>query len=100
MCDGWQNPRKFVSIVRRNLYTFNDNLNEEETFNTPIYSDCLESYQPLIFKEARYILHRESLSVWFGSGFSHTNSIEGLWSQLKRLTKDFSGLSMAKISKL
>ena len=89
-----------LNIVKNNAYTFNDNLDDETTFNTRIYSDCLARYQPLAFKNAGYKLHRFNDSVWFGSGLFHTNSIEGLWSQLKRLIKDFSGLTIDKLSKL
>ena len=39
-------------------------------------------------------------SVWFESGLFNTNSVEGLWSQLKRLTHDFSGLTINTINYL
>ena len=32
-------------------------------------------------------------SVWFGQGLFHTNTVEGLWSQIKRISHDFSGLN-------
>ena len=89
-----------INYVKNNVYTINDNLDDDNTFNKRIYSDSFASYQPLTFKEAGYKLHRVNHSVWFGSGLFHTNSIEGLWSQLKRLTKDFSGLTIEKLSKL
>ena len=41
-----------------------------------------------------YILHRANHSVWFGQGLFHINNIEGLWSQIKRLSNNFSGLTI------
>ena len=89
-----------LGSVKKKAFTINDNLNDEDTFNTRRYSDFFASYQPVAFKEACYKLHRckPFCMVWFW--FVHTNYVEGLWSQLKRLIKDFSGLSIAKISKL
>jgi len=31
--------------------------------------------------------------VWFGQGSFHTNTIEGIWSRLKRLTENFNGIN-------
>ena len=36
----------------------------------------------------------------FGFGNFHTNNIEGLWSQIKRLTNNFSGISIGSIQNL
>jgi len=83
-----------LNYVKNNVYTINDNLDDDSTLNTRIYSDCFSSYQPLEFKNAGYKLRRVNHSVWFYSELFHTNSIERLLSQLKRLTKDFSGLFM------
>ena len=38
--------------------------------------------------------------VWFGQGLFHTNTVEGLWSQIKRLTKNFSGITFSMVEKL
>ena len=47
-----------------------------------------------------YILHRVNHSVWFGQGLFHTNSIEGLWSQIKRLSNNFSGLTINQLENM
>ena len=47
-----------------------------------------------------YILHKVNHSIWFGQGLFHTNTVEGLWSQLKRLTNDFSGVTYNIINNL
>ena len=89
-----------MSYVRNNIYIVNDDLDREHSLNTGIYSDCFAKYQLSAFEEAGYKLHLEKHSIWFDSGLFNTNSFEGLWSQLKRLTKDFSGLTVNMISKL
>ena len=38
-------------------------------------------------------------SLWFGYGDLYTNTIEGLWSQIKRLSKNFTGTSISKLNK-
>ncbi len=43
-------------------------------------------------------MKRVNHSVWFGYGNFHTNNIEGLWSQIKRLTNNFSGITIGYIS--
>ena len=48
----------------------------------------------------RYILHRVNHSVWFGQDLFHTNTVEGLWSQIKRLSNNFSGLTLNMIEKM
>ena len=45
-----------------------------------------------------YILHRVNHSVWFGQGLFHANSIEG--SQIKRLSNNFSGLTINQLENL
>ena len=40
-----------------------------------------------------YRLHRVNHSVWFVQGSFHTNTVEGLWSTIKRINNNFSGLS-------
>ena len=44
--------------------------------------------RPLIYK-----LYKVNHSVWFGHGHFHTNSIEGTWSRIKRLSRSFNGLN-------
>ena len=47
-----------------------------------------------------FILKKVNHSIWFGYGDFHTNTIEGLWSQIKRLTDNFSGLKFSRINNL
>ena len=91
--DG-RSQENLMPYVRNNVYTVNDDLDREHSLNTRIYSDYFASLQPSVFEEAGYKLHRVNHSIWFDFGLFSTNSIEGLWSQLKRLTKDFSGLTI------
>ena len=92
-----------MKIIKDNIGT-NENqdmdLDEEYLENTRIYSDCFASYQPDTFLENGYILKRVNHSVWFGYGNFHTNNVEGLWSQIKRITNNFSGISISSIGKL
>ena len=84
-----------MPIIKDNIIT-NDNVDLDEEFleNTRIYSDCFASYQPNTFLENGYILKRVNHSVWFGYGNFHTNNVEGLWSQIKRLINNFSDISI------
>ena len=54
----------------------------------------------MILKIWGYILHRANHSVWFGQGLFHTNSIEELWSQIKRLSNNFSGLTINQLENM
>ena len=54
------------------------------------------SYQMNDFAQNSYILKRVNHSVWFWYRQFHTNTIEGLWSHVKRLTKNFSQLIIIK----
>ena len=77
-----------MKIIKENIAT-NENqdmdIDEDFSENTRIFSDCFSSYKPNSFRDQGYILKRVNLSVWFGYGNFHTNNIEGLWSQIKRL---------------
>ena len=92
-----------MKIIKDNIVT-NENqdmdLDEEYLENARIYSYCFAFYQPNTFLENGYILKRVNHSVWFGYGNFHINNVEGLWSQIKRLTNNFSGISIASIEKL
>lgn len=88
-----------LKIVRDNVNTTDDEiddnddeLNENYSLKTRIYSDCFSSYQIVYFNRSNYILKRVNHSVWFGHGSFHTNTIEGLCSQLKGLIYNFSGI--------
>ena len=80
-----------LNIVKKNVYTLN-NVNNDD-YKTRIYSDFLASYQEADFRRLGYLLHKVNHSVWFGQGLFHTNIVEGLWSQIKRLSNDFSGIN-------
>ena len=45
-------------------------------------------------------MHSVNHSVWFGQGRFHTNTIEGLWACLKRLSNNFSGLNFKFLENL
>ena len=92
-----------LKLIKDNIATHeNQNMDLEEEYleNARIYSDCFASYQPNRFRENGYILKRVNHSVWFGYGNFHTNNVEGLWSQIKRLSNNFSGISIGSIEKL
>ena len=96
-----------LPLIKNNVDTYND-INQYHTNEdlhlyslcTRIYSDCWSAYQQSDFKEHGYLLHRVNHSVWFGSGLFHTNNVEGLWSQIKRLCFDFSGLTFKLLEKV
>ena len=92
-----------MKIIKENVAT-NENqnmdLDEEYLENTRIFSDCFSSYQPDRFRENGYILNRVNHSVWFGYGNFHRNNIEALWSQIKRLSNNFSGISIGSLENL
>ena len=92
-----------LKLIKDNIATHeNQNMDLEEEYleNARIYYDCFASYQPNRFRENGYFLKRVNHSVWFGYGNFHTNNVEGLWSQIKRLSKNFSGISIGSIEKL
>ena len=57
-----------------------------------IYS-CFKSYQENDFNQIGFILHRINHSLWFVQGSFHTNTKEGVWSRLIKLTNIFCGIS-------
>ena len=74
-----------------------DNVPEELSIKTRVFSDCFRSYVKSDFDNMGYILKWVSQSFWFGAGLLHTNTIESLWHQIKMINNDFSGLSVEKI---
>ena len=87
-----------LPIVKNNEYTIPERVYNNEDGNninlpTRIYSDCFQSYQESDFNQLGFILHRINHSLWFAQGSFHTNTIEGVWSRLKRLTYNFCGIS-------
>lgn len=98
-----------IPLIKNDIYTTDDiNVNNYQNvedihkycISTRIYSDCWGAYQRDDFKEIGLVLHRVNHSVWFGHGNFHTNTIEGLWSQLKRLCSDFSGINTITLNNL
>ena len=90
-----------LPLVKNNIITDennNEEMSEDETVQTRIYSDCFSSYQVDDFNEMGYILKRINHSVWFGIGLFHTNNIESLWGQIKRYTNNFSGISIESLN--
>lgn len=67
---------------------------------TGIYCDCWQSYQVRDFNDNGFILPRVNHSIWFGRGTFYTNTIEGVWSKIKRFTNNFSGLNGNVVNKL
>ena len=87
-----------LPIVIKNVYTYpiilNNNEGENEDYpSTRIYSDCFQTYQKDDFNPKGYILFKVNHSVWFGTGTFHTNTIEGVWSNIKIITNNFNGIN-------
>ncbi len=93
-----------LPLVKNNIITdehYNNDdeeISEEDNFQTRVYSDCFRSYQVNDFRNMGYILKRINHSVWFGIGLFHSNNIESLWGQLKRYTNNFSGISIERLN--
>ena len=87
-------------IVKVNVYTNEyeeEEISEVESTKTRIYSDCFQFYQVADFAQMNYILKKISHSIWLWYGLMHTNKVEGLWSQIKSLNNNFSGLNINNI---
>ena len=87
-----------LPFIKKNVYTFPDiirnNIDEDvENPATRIYTDSFQTYQVGDFNRMGFILHRINHSISFGQGINHTNTIEGVWSRLKRLCDCFNGLN-------
>jgi len=98
--------QKLLSKVKQYVYTCDIededgdiNMDEDESYKLGFFSDCFHSYQPNNFKNLGYILNRANHSIWFGAGSLHTNTIESLWSQIKNITQNFSGLVVDLLKK-
>ena len=79
---------------------YGENIINEEYLKNKIYSNCYSSYQQRNFKEMGYILHRVNHRVWFRKGLFHTNTIKCLWSQIKSLPNNFSGVTLNMIENM
>jgi hypothetical protein len=98
--------QKLLPIVKQYVYTCDGededgdiNMDEDESIQNRIFSDCFRSYQPNDFKNLGYILKRVNHSIWFGAGSLHSNTIESLCSQIKNITQNFSGLVIDLLKK-
>lgn len=94
-----------LPIVEQNVYTFPNRVYNNENGNninlpTRSYSDCFQSYQETDFNQLGFKLHRINHSLWFVQGSFHTNTIEGVWSKLKRLTNNFYDITGFMLDKL
>lgn len=90
-----------LPIIKTNVNTFDaveDGLENYNSIKTRIYSDSYASYQVNDFRRTKYKLHKVNHSIWFGYGQLHSNNIVELWSQIKRVFNNFSGLSKANVS--
>ena len=95
--DDNRQKKTLLPIVKKNVYTFPDRVCNNEDGNninlpTRIYS-CFQSYQGNDFNQIGFILHRINHSLWFVQGSFHTNTKEGVWSRLIKLTNIFCGIS-------
>ena len=91
--------QNLLPLIKNNVNTIAP-IDGNNEYTTRVYSDCFSSYQERDFTEMNFILHRVNHSVWFGRGSFHTNTVEGLWSCIKRLSNNFSGLNFHNLSKL
>ena len=96
--DNNRTKETLLSIIKRHICTYyerieNNNDPNEINYPTRIFSDCFQTYQISDFNNLGYKLYKVNHSVWFGQGHFHTNSIEGTWSRIKRLSRSFNGLN-------
>ena len=91
-----------LPIIKKNVFTLELGIENDE-FRTRLYSDSYSVYQNNYFINMGYILHRLNHSLWLGQvgqGLFHTNSMEGLWTTIKRLTNNFSGINFIILANL
>lgn len=81
-----------LPYVKNKVFTHGIDNNDTE-FTIRIYSDCFSSYRQEDFTNTGYILHRMNYSICFCQGMLHTNSIEGIWSSIKRISNNFAGIN-------
>ena len=96
--DNNRTQETLMPIIKNNIYTVYDSINNnedpnDELYPTRIFSDYFQTYQISEFNSLGFKLHKVNHSVWFGQGHFHTNSIEGTWSRIKRLCRSFNGLN-------
>ena len=87
-----------LEIIKNNVNTI---INENNLdIRTRIFSDSFSSYQPQTFLELGFVLKRINHSISFGSGICNTNTIESLWSTIKRILHNFAGINFKLIENL
>ena len=87
-----------LPFIKKNVYTFpvsiRNNTDDDTDYPaTRIYTDSFQTYQISDFNSMGFILHRINHSISLDQGINHTNTIEGIWSCLKRLCDCFNGLN-------
>ena len=103
--DDHRQKETLLPIIKNNVYSNTLRVNNNQDIDdaklpTRIYSDCFQSYQIRDFNNLGFILHRINHSLWFSQGSFHTNSIEGVWSRLKRTTNNFWGINGSILTKM
>ena len=96
-----ENRRKenLLPLVKNNVYTY-DIIEDNIDNRTRIYSDCYSVYRQDDFNAMGFLLHRVNHSILFGQGMFHTNTVEGLWACIKRITNNFNGLNFNILSNI
>ena len=74
-------------VIKKKVFTL-DTV-EDDDFKTRIYSVCYQSYQVSDFYELVFILKKVNYSKLFGKGLFYTNIVDGILSQIKRISHDF-----------
>ena len=88
-----------LPLVKKHVYTPGLDIGNGE-FATRIYSDCFRVYQASDFANMGFLLKKVNHSVWFGQGLFYTNTIEGLWSSIKRISNNFAMLNIKLLNDL
>ena len=94
-----RSKEKLIPIIEQNVYTNAIPFNGLD-MRTRVYSDYYAVQRESDFVDRGFLLHRVNHSVWFGFGLFHTNTVEGLWSCLKRLSNQFSEITFDTLDKL
>ena len=87
-----------LPIIKNNIYTVYDSINNyedpnDEYYSTIIFSDFFQTYQINEFNNLGFKLHKVNHSFYFSQGHLHINSIEGTWRKIKILCRRFNGLN-------
>lgn len=80
--------RRLLSIVKKNVFTKEleyDNVPEINSTKTRIYFDCFKTCQINDFKNMGFYLKRTNYPTLFCYGLFHTNMVESIWNNIKKL---------------